>query len=248
MEIIKINIQDIKPYEKNAKLHPLEQIEQIKKSILEFGNNDPIAIDENNVIIEGHGRYEALKQLKYNEIECIRLSHMTEEQKKAYILVHNKLTMNTGFDLEILNEELEKINLDMKEYGFDFDVVDVDVDIKEEEDNIYTNKIKIPTYEIVGDEPQIEELVDEEKTKELINEIKNSKVSNEQKEFLIKAAKRHLVFDYKRIAEYYAHQNKEMQELMEKSALVIIDFNDAIKNGYVKLYNRIEEIIEDNEE
>ena len=248
MYIEKINIENIKPYEKNAKLHPQEQIEQIKKSILEFGNNDPLAIDENNIIIEGHGRYEALKQLGYKELECIRLSHLSEEQKKAYILVHNKLTMNTGFDLEILNEELEKINLDMKEYGFDFEVVDVDVDIKEEEDNIYTNKIKIPTYEIVGDEPQINELVNEEKTKELINEINNSKVSNEQKEFLIKAAVRHLVFDYKRIAEYYAHQNKEMQELMEKSALVIIDFNDAIKNGYVKLYNRIEEIIEDNEE
>ena len=86
MEIIKINIEDIKPYENNAKLHPQEQIEQIKKSILEFGNNDPIAIDENNVIIEGHGRYEALNQLGYKEVECIKLSHLTEEQKKAYIL------------------------------------------------------------------------------------------------------------------------------------------------------------------
>lgn len=119
MEIIKINIEDIKPYENNAKLHPKEQIEQIKKSIQEFGNNDPIAIDEENVIIEGHGRYEALKQLGYKEVECIRLSHLTEEQKKAYILIHNKLTMNTGFDFDILNEELEQIeNIDMEDFDF----------------------------------------------------------------------------------------------------------------------------------
>ena len=119
MEIIKININDIKRYEKNAKLHPQEQIEQIKKSILEFGNNDPIAIDENNVIIEGHGRYIALKELGYEEVEVIKLSHLTEEQKKAYILIHNKLTMNTGFDLDILNEELEQIeNIDMEEFDF----------------------------------------------------------------------------------------------------------------------------------
>lgn len=127
MDIERINIEKIKPYENNAKLHPQEQIDQIKKSILEFGNNDPIAIDENNIIIEGHGRYEALKQLNYKEVECIRLSHLTEEQKKAYILVHNKLTMNTGFDFNILDAELsEIINIDMGQ--FNFEIPDIDID------------------------------------------------------------------------------------------------------------------------
>lgn len=104
MKIEKIKIEEIKVYENNAKLHPAEQIEQIKKSIKEFGFNDPIAVDENNMIIEGHGRYFALKELEYDEIECIRLNHLTEEQKKAYILAHNKLTMNTDFDLDILRK------------------------------------------------------------------------------------------------------------------------------------------------
>lgn len=130
MKIEKIKLSDIKQYEKNAKLHPRMQIEQIKKSIEEFGNNDPIAVDENNVIIEGHGRYIALKELGYEEAECIRLTHLTEEQKKAYILVHNKLTMNTDFDIDTLNEELDDIlNIDMTEFGF---IDDIDVDIPDE--------------------------------------------------------------------------------------------------------------------
>ncbi len=123
MKIEKISIDEIKPYENNAKLHPPEQIEQIKKSISEFGNNDPIAVDENNVIIEGHGRYEALKQLGFDKIAVIRLSHLTEQQKKAYILAHNKLTMNTGFDFDVLNLELEDIvDFDMSDFGFIIDL------------------------------------------------------------------------------------------------------------------------------
>lgn len=91
MEIEIIDINKINPYEKNAKLHPPEQIEQIKKSIVEFGNNDPIAIDENNIIIEGHGRYLALKELGYKEAQCIRLNHLNDEQKRAYMLAQNNL-------------------------------------------------------------------------------------------------------------------------------------------------------------
>lgn len=120
MKIEKINISEITEYENNAKLHPREQIEQIKKSIQEFGNNDPIAIDENNVIIEGHGRYKALKELGFDEVEVIRLSHMSEEQKRAYILVHNKLTMNSDFDIDILQLELDDIeDIDMSDFGFE---------------------------------------------------------------------------------------------------------------------------------
>ena len=123
MKIEKISIEEIKPYENNAKLHPPEQIDQIKKSIKEFGNNDPIAVDENNVIIEGHGRYEALKQLGFNEAHIIRLTHLNEQQKKSYILAHNKLTMNTGFDFDVLNLELDSIvDFDMSDFGFVIDL------------------------------------------------------------------------------------------------------------------------------
>lgn len=123
MNIEKVNIDLITQYKNNAKRHPKKQIEQIKKSIQDFGFNDPIAIDENNMIIEGHGRYEALKQLGYKEVECIRLNNLSEEQKKAYILVHNKLNMETGFDNELLANELDSIlNFNMNDFGFNIDL------------------------------------------------------------------------------------------------------------------------------
>lgn len=135
MQIELINIDEIIPYENNAKLHPEEQIEQIKKSILEFGNNDPIAIDKNNVIIEGHGRLLALKELGYKEVEVIKLGHLTEEQRKAYTLIHNKLTMNTDFDIEILESELAAINIiDMSDFDFDLSIESEEITIEDNYD------------------------------------------------------------------------------------------------------------------
>lgn len=132
MKIEKVNIDSIKVYPNNAKIHTAEQIEEIKKSIQEFGNNDPIAIDEKGFIIEGEGRYLAQKDMGIKEIEVIKLTHLTEEQKVAYMLVHNKLTMNTGFDLDLLEEELSKISsIDMKE--FEFDIKEIEEELEEEE-------------------------------------------------------------------------------------------------------------------
>lgn len=126
LQIETINIEAIIPYKNNAKKHPQKQIDKIKESIRQFGYNDPIAVDEKNMIIEGHGRYEALKQLGYESVECIRLNDLSEEQKKAYILVHNKLNMSTGFDDELLFNELNDIlDIDMTDFGFDIDKIDL---------------------------------------------------------------------------------------------------------------------------
>lgn len=110
---------------------------------------------------------------------------------------------------------------------------------EQSDDKKYTSKIKSPIYEPKNQMPHILELFDDSKTKRLITEIENSNVSEEEKKFLIESAKRHTIFNYSKIADYYAHASKEMQELMENSALIIIDFEKAIQLGYVKLSQEI---------
>lgn len=119
LQVEYVPITEIKPYRRNAKLHPQEQIEQIKNSMKEFGNIDPIGVWHNE-IVEGHGRYEALKQMGVKEIPIIRLDDLTDEQRKAYALAHNKLTMNSDFDVSLLDTELAEIEtIDMTLLGFD---------------------------------------------------------------------------------------------------------------------------------
>ena len=121
MELEYLNINELKEYKGNAKRHPKKQIKQIIKSIEDYGYNDPIAVDENNMILEGHGRLKALKELGYTEVPVIRLKGLSEDDKKAYILVHNKINLNTGFDDEKLFGELDSLNVDLSDFGFNMD-------------------------------------------------------------------------------------------------------------------------------
>lgn len=139
-----IPITDIKPYERNAKLHPQEQIEQIKNSIQAFGFNDPLGIWHGE-IVEGHGRYLAAKELGMTEVPVIRLDGLTDEQRRAYMLVHNQLTMNSGFDLELLNEELAGIlSFDMSEYGFTLEDQETTESIESVQEDDYVPRIQEP--------------------------------------------------------------------------------------------------------
>lgn len=119
LEVEYVPIGSIRPYPGNAKQHPEEQIEQIKSSINEFGFNDPIGVWKDEVAT-GHGRLIAAKELGFDKVPIIRLDDLTDEQRRAYILAHNKLTMNTGFDIDLLAVELEGIeDIDMEQFGFD---------------------------------------------------------------------------------------------------------------------------------
>ena len=242
MQIIYKKIDEVIPYENNPRKND-EAVDYVAKSIKEFGFKVPIIIDKNNVIVTGHTRLKAAKQLGLKEVPTIMADDLTEEQIKAFRLADNKVAEFAEWDDDLLKIELDDIDIDMEDFGFNFNFDEI-TEIDEEE-NPYTNKINIPQYEIKGEEPTLEELVDVGKTKQLIEKIKESNVTDEQKQFLINAAQRHLGFNYSKIAEYYAHQNKEMQELMEESALIIIDYDDAIKNGFAQLSQQIEEMKEE---
>ena len=150
---------DLVTYENNAKIHTGEQIEQIKNSIQQFGFNDPIAVWKGNVIIEGHGRLIAAEELGIEIVPIIRLDNLTDEQRRAYTLVHNKLTMNTGFDFDMLNDELESLSsIDMSEFGFE-----IYSEGDEETNTVDHSEVLQGTYQIIidcEDEQQMEEYYD----------------------------------------------------------------------------------------
>jgi ParB-like chromosome segregation protein Spo0J len=114
------DISSLKPYTNNAKLHPEEQIAKIARCIKELGFLDPVAVDENNEILEGHGRLLAAKLLGLKTIPTITIPDLSKDEKIAYRIAHNKLTMDTGWDFELLQFELKQIeDLDISLSGFD---------------------------------------------------------------------------------------------------------------------------------
>ena len=116
------------------------------------------------------------------------------------------------------------------------------------DDKKYSRAIKIPQYNPSEEVPKLESMLDLEKYSKLIYAINKSNVSEEEKKFLRFAASRHIVFNYALIADYYAHASAEMQDLMEQSALVILDINDAIANGYVKLSEKMKQLVEEEKQ
>jgi ParB-like chromosome segregation protein Spo0J len=122
LKIQYLPIDNLVPYQRNPRTHSEEQIEQIAASIREFGFTNPILIDANQGIIAGHGRFAAAKELGLDKVPCIDLSHMTDEQKRAYIIADNKLTLNGGWNEELLRLELT----DLKELGANLELTGFD--------------------------------------------------------------------------------------------------------------------------
>lgn len=137
LEIQYKDINSIVGYVNNTRVHPQEQVEQIKASIKEFGMCNPIGL-HNNTILFGHGRWEALKQLEYKEVPTIDLSHLTEAQKKALIIADNKIGENSSWDNDLLKLEIEALqdmDFDIDLLGFDGDELeDLDIGLEDIED------------------------------------------------------------------------------------------------------------------
>jgi len=191
----------------------------------------PLVIDENNVVLGGNMRLKALQELGVTEVSIKRVENFTEDQKREFIIKDNIGYGEWDFDVLDINWNKELL----LEWGLDFIG-------EEQDDEKYTRKIEAPTYSPSNEVPQISSLVDVKKTQQMVTKIQTADITEEEKLFLTTASNRHLVFDYAKIADYYSHASKEMQELMEESALIIIDYNKAIENGYVKLSKNLAEL------
>ena len=122
MNVKEIDVNVITDYKNNARIHSKEQIEQIAESIKAFGFNNPVLIDKKNNIIAGHGRVEAAKKLNMQKVPTIKIEHLSEKEKKAYILADNKLAEMSYWNYDILESELSEIqelNFDIKTIGFE---------------------------------------------------------------------------------------------------------------------------------
>ena len=183
------------------------------------------------------------------------LSGLTDEQKKAYRLADNRLPMNAGWDEDLLRMELsDLINADFDVSLTGFIPTEIDELLTDvlpgtgNEEEPYTTKIDTPVYEPSGGKPDISELYDDTKTQELISRIRSASLEPDIEKFLLCAAERHTVFNFSRIADYYAHAPSEIQCFFEESALVIIDYQQAIENGFVRMTQRMVEIMHGGEE
>ena len=127
MQIEQIQLEALIPYINNSRTHSDEQVAQIAASIKEFGFNNPILVDKGNSIIAGHGRLQAARKLGLTEVPCVRLEHLTETQRKAYIIADNRLALNAGWDNELLSLELSELlkdDFDLDLLGFEADELD----------------------------------------------------------------------------------------------------------------------------
>lgn len=133
-----LSIGELIPYQGNAKIHGKRQIEALAESIKEFGFLSPVLIDKNNVIIAGHGRVQAATLAGLEKVPCICVEGLTEEQKKAYIIADNRLSeVDSGWDMEIVAQELASISLDFDLGSFEFDIPDLPAPDEPEEDSGY---------------------------------------------------------------------------------------------------------------
>lgn len=198
-----------------------------------FLKDRPMLVEADGMVKCGNKRLRALKAngVRFVPAEYVRIfSDYTPEEVAEFILQDN---LHRGvWDAEKLLAQYDADTL--RALGSEFDDLIAEFAAKgAESDFEYSSKIEAPQYNITGENPSLDELCDTEKADELAKEVEAADIPKDVKRFLKVAAMRHVVFDFRNIAEYYAHADAKVQRLMEKSALVIIDFEDAIRNGFV---------------
>lgn len=243
-----VNVAELKPNPKNPNTHPQNQIELLSKIIMANGWRERIIVSNlSGMIVKGHGRYKAAIKAGLNEVPVEYQDYENREAEIKDLIADNKIAELSEVDDEVAADLMRSLDnftpylsTDLSGFGYGEDSLEI---LFPELSNTprakYSRNIEAPIYTPRGDKPVAADLFDDTRTIELIMEIEVSNLHKDIKEFLIIAARRHTVFHYDRIAEFYAHAGKALQALMENSGLVIIDFSRAIELGYVKLSEEI---------
>lgn len=247
-----VSVDLLKPWDKNPRKND-PAVPAVARSIKRFGFVAPIVVWKGgDRMVAGHTRLKAFRSILEREpgfvptgapgvgMVPVRFHEFASEaEADAYALADNRLNEIAEWDHDELSEILKGMDTEtVSVIGFD-DYKPIELD-----GETYTKKITAPIYEPKGERPKVKDLFDDEKTKKLIEEIEASDLPEEVQKFLSIAADRHTVFNFRNIAEYYAHADAKTQALMEKSALVIIDFEKAIENGFVRMTGRLGELVE----
>jgi len=236
-----LKVKELFPNEKNPRKISDSNFERLKNKIQKQGFHTPPKIDNDGVLLGGNMRFRALLDMGLGELEIPVMypPKQLSERERQEVIVSDNL-QEGEWDYDVLANDFE---IDLTELGIDLPEIDIGV----EKENIYSDKIARPTYEPQKDTaPPLSELFFTDKYFALIKQIKEKKLPEAVEMFLTFAAARHIVFNYENIAEFYCHQNVEVQDLMEKSALVIIDFEKAIEEGFIKLTNEIQDSFDEN--
>lgn len=257
MKITEKPLSSLIPYEFNNKKHSSLQIDRIANSIKEFWFTQPIVIDKNNVVIIGHWRLEGAKKLGMEKVPTVVMEDLNETQIKKLRILDNKLN-ESEWNVENLKLELEDLP-DLNIWDLELEVEDLFEDLLDTSEgggewksfmdwDKYTTKVDTPIYTPLGLDIDIPDMINYDKQALLEKKIRDADISEEIKEFLIRCSYRFIEYNYKNIAEFYSQAPKEIQELMEDLALVVIDYDKAIEDWYTSLKSFLDDIASQDEE
>lgn len=247
MKVVFAACADLNPAPYNPRKMDEKEANDLRESIRRFGLVEPIVVNKypgrENVVIGGHQRLRIVMEPEFSwkSVPVVYVSLPEDKERELNL----RLNKNVGsWDWDLLAEFEVPLLLDVgfakEDLAFHFDL---DGD-ETKDDEVYTSAVGVPQYEPTGERPKTSELFDRRKADELAAEARAADVPDDVRDFLVAAAQRHVVFDYRKIAEAYAHADEATQRLFEKSALVIVDLDDAIRDGYVRFSKAVEALQE----
>lgn len=236
-------------WDKNPRKNDGEPVKKVMESIKRFGFASPIIARANGEVIAGHTRLKAAEALGLERVP-VRYMDLDPADAALLAIADNKLNEEAEWDAAAVASILSDYSLDDAALvGFDSDDLEklanelgANAPAELSGESKYTNKIVTPVYEPKGECPEVSTLMDETKKNDLASDILKAKLPRDVEAFLLAAASRHTIFDYRAIAEWYCHAPPNVQRLMERSALVIIDVEKALEEGYVRMSEELGEV------